>query len=374
MRTSPAPASAPVVPRSAALRYLLHPHHVQASWALTQPPSMRIALVSGLQTALAVLLAMVVALYSPWPELVGFAALGALSALFGRFAPVHARLRIVATTALLMTGAVLIPSLAVWGGVSPDRMMLVLAVLAGLASLAVSYCRLGAPGATIIVFGIGAAMGPIGSVDDVWAHTLATAAGGVVACVACAVTDWLRKEVLAQLQFPASETVSRQAALHAAGRVAVAAGVSAAVAYAAGWSHPAWAAIGATAVMQGTHLHTTLHRALQRMAGTMVGAAVVWWLLAQEPPLWVIAACIVGFQFLTEVLMGFNYALGQATVTPLALLMTYLASPSHASNMPVERVLETILGATLGIVFAVIFSTMEDRRHLAALAAQRQRA
>ncbi|KAB0276798.1 FUSC family protein, partial [Klebsiella pneumoniae] len=68
---------------------------------------------------------------------------------------------------------------------------------------------------------------------------------------------------------------------------------------------------------------------------------------------------------ITEVTIGFNYALGQVTVTPMALLMTYMASPAPASNMPVERVVDTIVGAAIGIVFAVIFSTVDDRVHLA---------
>lgn len=82
-------------------------------------------------------------------------------------------------------------------------------------------------------------------------------------------------------------------------------------------------------------------------------------------PFWVLVAAIVIFQFITEVIIGFNYALGQITVTPMALLMTYLAAPVAAHSMPVERVLDTILGAALGIVFAVIFSTLDDRVYLA---------
>ena len=53
---------------------------------------------------------------------------------------------------------------------------------------------------------------------------------------------------------------------------------------------------------------------------------------------------------------GYNYALGQITVTPMALLMTYLASPTVAASMPVERV--------LGIAFALVFSSVDDRVHL----------
>ena len=41
--------------------------------------------------------------------------------------------------------------------------------------------------------------------------------------------------------------------------------------------------------------------------------------------------------------------------------MTYLTIPTASTAMPVERVLDTILGAALGIVFAVAFSTVDDR-------------
>ena len=125
--------------------------------------------------------------------------------------------------------------------------------------------------------------------------------------------------------------------------------------------------------MQGAHLHITMSRALQRMAGTVVGAVLVWLILAQNPSFGWVLALIVLFQFVTEVIIGFNYALGQITVTPSALLMTHLAAPTAAvAGMPVERVMDTILGAALGIVFAVIFSTLDDRRHLAQLRAQAQ--
>ena len=38
-----------------------------------------------------------------------------------------------------------------------------------------------------------------------------------------------------------------------------------------------------------------------------------------------IVAFVAFFQYVTEVIIGYNYALGQVTVTPMALLMTYLA-------------------------------------------------
>lgn len=152
--------------------------------------------------------------------------------------------------------------------------------------------------------------------------------------------------------------------LLAAARCGLAVAAAALIAHAAGWQYPAWAAIGALAVMQGTHLHITFNRALQRMAGTIVGSFIAWAILAQQPSFWAIIGLIVVFQFITEVVIGYNYAFGQVTITPMALLMTYLVAPAAGANMPVERVLDTILGATLGIIFAIVFSTVDDRAYL----------
>ncbi len=54
-------------------------------------------------------------------------------------------------------------------------------------------------------------------------------------------------------------------------RVALCAALASGLAYAAGWPHPAWAAIGAVAVQQGARLPGTIHRAWQRTLGALVG-------------------------------------------------------------------------------------------------------
>src|SRR3546814_5926666 len=64
------------------------------SLALASPPSVRNAVIAGMQAALSVLLALATMHLSPWPELVGFPALGALAALFGRYASLQRRRRI----------------------------------------------------------------------------------------------------------------------------------------------------------------------------------------------------------------------------------------------------------------------------------------
>lgn len=348
--------------------HLLDRSQIRDSVMLAAPVSMRIALVAGAQASLSVLAAMVLVLLSPWEALVGFTALGALASLFGRFAPLPRRRRIVAVCAVLLTAGVLLPSLASLFGASTWGLVLVLALVAGLSTVAVSRWSLGGPGAVIVVFAAGAALHPVDSWSTLAARALATAAGGLVAWLLCSITDGLRQQEMHQLDLPPTKSPALSRQLVAAGRITAGAAIAALIAWFAGWQYPAWAAIGTTAVLQGSHLHVTMSRALQRMAGTVVGAFLVGFILSLHPPLWVMVLAIVVFQFLTEVIIGLNYALGQITVTPMALLMTVLASPTPPlANMPVERIMETLLGAAVGIVLAVLFSSADERAHLAEL-------
>lgn len=347
-------------------RRLLAGSRFQESLTLNRNISPFMGGIAGLQAALSLLTAIVLVRHSLWPELVAFPALGALAALFGRFSPLAKRHGIVWICAAQLTAAVFVTSLASFAGMSATIVVLVVALVAAASTIVFAYWNLGGPGAVIIVFAAGAAMTPVDSWQMVTERTVATAAGGVIAWLITTSTDFLRLPELAKLTQPDPPRRPIKHILMAGVRIGCGAAVAALVAYAAGWSHPSWAAIGATAVMQGGHLHITMHRALQRMAGTLVGSLLVWMILSADPPFWVIVAAIVVFQYITEIIIGVNYALGQITVTPMALLMTYLAMPvANGAEMAIERVFDTMLGAILGIIFAVIFSTMDDRRHLA---------
>ena len=63
--------------------------------------------------------------------------------------------------------------------------------------------------------------------------------------------------------------------------------------------------------------------------------------------------------------IGMNYALGQIFVTPMALLMTTLAAPGEAADMALARILDTVLGAGVGTVLALAFSSVQERIELA---------
>lgn len=340
----------------AATRHLLAPRQLRESMMLSSPPSMRTAVIAAFQVALAVMIALIVTYLSPRPDLVGYPALGALAALFGRFNSLPERRRIVFLVGLLLVLGVLFPSVASWLGAPQTVMVSMLALVAGGSTVAASAWKLGGPGAVIIVFAAGAALGKVDSFDVVLDRTLATAFGAAIAWVVCALTDTWRDH--ASVAVPAAHAAPLRSQLIAGVRITLGAAAAALIADAAGWQHPSWAAIGATAVMQGAHLHIAMNRALQRMAGTVLGSLLAWAILAYEPSFWTMMAAIVAFQFLTEVIIGFNYAFAQITITPMALLMTHLAAPTGSSNMPVERVLETVLGAVIGILIAILLSSL----------------
>lgn len=361
----PSSSARPASSHLATLARLLAPARLRESFAVTPPPSVRNAAVAGMQTALAVLIAVVATHVSPWAHLQGFAALGALAALFGRFAPAGRRMPTVLLSGVLLTASVGLLSVAAVAGAAPAAMLVCLGLLAGGVAWLANHWRLGAPGAVIFVFAGCAAIGPVDSWRTAAERVVATVAGVAVAWCICRASDRLRANVPLPAPTPVAGT---RPALHqgiAHARIALCATSAALLALAAGWSHPAWAAIGAMAVLQGSHLHVTMHRAVQRTVGALIGSALAWAILAQQPSFWQLLLAVIVLQFITELVISANYALGQICVTPMALLMTSLSAPATSTGMPTARVLDTVLGALVGIAFAVVFSTLDDRVHLA---------
>ncbi|MDI7864905.1 FUSC family protein [Rhizobiaceae bacterium n13] len=360
------PAAELAVGRVEAARHLLQSRQVRDSLALTRQPSLRNSTLAGLQAAIAVAVALPLFHLSPWPHLIGFASLGALVALFGRFAPERSRSRIVFVCGLLQTLAVLFMSTAAWLGASVAILLALLALACGLFYFIAVTGHFGAPGPLIFVFAAGASMGPVGSLREVAERAAATAAVAALAWAICALSEGLRHPATDMRPLPTEPLRPVGHRLTAALRIAGGAAIAVYASHVLGADHPAWAAMGTLAVMQGAHLHINMNRALQRMAGTVIGALLAWLILVHEPSTWTVIAALFVLQFGTEAIIGSNYGLGQILVTPMALLMSYLAAPrlSGAAMAP-ERILDTLLGVSIGIAMAVLLSTIDDRRHLA---------
>ena len=351
-----------------ALRHLTHADQLRASLRLARQPRLRPSALAGLQAALAMAIALPLFHLSPWSHLTGYAALGALAALFGRFAAPQRRNLIVFLAALCQTSAVVVMSLVSLLAVPTEFQLGLLAFSCGLFYFITVSGDFGPPGALIFVFAVGAAMAPVDSLHQVIERGVATGTVALLAVLICAATEGLRRA--ATLTRPHSHEAARPVAqrMLASGRIVVAAGIAAHLSHALGARFPTWAAMGSLAVTQGTHLHITMHRALQRTAGTAVGALAAWVILTQEPSVWSLIALLILLQFTTEVVIGTNYGVAQMLVTPMALLMTSLAVPAAAgAEMAAERVLDTLLGVSVVFAIAVLLSSLDERRALARL-------
>lgn len=347
-------------------RMLLSRRQVRDSIALAPQPQVRISFLAGLQAALTGLIALPLIYISPWSQLIGFASLGTLVALFGRFAPEARRSGILARCAFLQVFAVFVVSFAAWLRVPLEYQMLLLALSCGLFFFVSTTGRFGAPGPLIFVFAASASMGNVASLQLVMQRTAATAVTALLAWCICWVTERFRRNPRPDIPLPVEPVRPLSHRLVATARITVGAAIATFSAYLVGAAYPGWAAMGALAVMQGVHLHVTMSRALQRMAGTVVGSILVGLVLAQAPSVWLVIAMLTFLVIATEVVIGANYAFGQVLVTPMALLMTYLASSQKVgASIASERIMDTLLGAAIGILFAVLWSTLDDRVHLA---------
>ncbi|PWL17256.1 FUSC family protein [Falsochrobactrum shanghaiense] len=352
--------------RRDALRHLLHPYQLKGSMELTAQPSMRNAVLAGLQAAITVAIALPLFYLSPWSHLIGFASLGALVALFGRFSPSRARHRILFYCGAWQVFAVFAMSVAAWLGAPMVVQLALLALSCGVFLFVSTTGKFGAPGPLIFVFAAAASMSTDLSLEQLIERTAATAAVSVLAWAICAASEAFRHVPSPQRPFPPPPDQPLDRRLVVAARSVIGAAIAVFASYACGANHPAWAAMGALAVMQGTHLHVSMNRAVQRMAGTVVGSLLAWILLTYSPSVWTIILILAVLQLVTEMVIGVNYALGQVFVTPMALLMTYLAAaPAVGPEMVPERVFDTLLGAGIGIVMSVILSSIDDRRYLA---------
>lgn len=351
--------------RADAARYLINGRRLRESLVLTQQPSWRNSGLAGLQAALAASITLPLVQLSPWSSLIGYASLGTLTALFGRFAPPSKRGGIVLWCALLQTLMVFVMSAFAWSGASMPSQIFLLALACGFFYVVSTVGQFGPPGALIFIFAGSVAMGEVNSFEQIVQRSAATGGAAVLGWLICLITERFRRQV-AGLEISVDVPRPLSHRLIATARIIAGTALAAFTAYYLGAQHPGWAAMGALAVMQGAHLHITMNRAIQRMVGTAIGALLVSVVLVNQPSVWAIIPLLLALTIATEVIIGSNYGLGQILVTPMALLMSYLAAPyAAAANNVQERVLDTFVGISLGVILSVVFSTLDDRIHLA---------
>ena len=126
-------------------------------------------------------------------------------------------------------------------------------------------------------------------------------------------------------------------------------------------THWYWAMVGAVAAVSGAHVTARLIRGAQRLVGTLLGVLIAAGLLALDLPPWLVIVVAVAMQAGAELFIGRNYGIAMIFVTPLALLMVSLASPLHPGLLLRDRVLETVIGVSLGTLVAIVSAGLRRR-------------
>ncbi|RCW44518.1 fusaric acid resistance family protein [Halopolyspora algeriensis] len=132
-------------------------------------------------------------------------------------------------------------------------------------------------------------------------------------------------------------------------RVGTAAFVAGAAANLLGIGHAYWAAVSAVSVLQATSTSRSVPRMLQRISGTVFGVLGGLGLLSAHPAPWMIIILLAVLQWGAEMTVLVNYAFGLFFATPVALLVSALASPAGPGELVLHRLWATLLGAAIAV-------------------------
>ncbi|MTD16072.1 FUSC family protein [Nakamurella sp. YIM 132087] len=278
-------------------------------------------------------------------DLTLYGAFGAFCSLYGRNRPRRARFRTQVAAGIAFVAAVTIGAAV---AISPDRQWLVIPVAAVAAAVITALSqrlRWHPPGALFHLFALTACA----SVPQTLAH-LPLALGVAVASAVVA----LGIGTIGQAPGPAAPAAPGQINAVAAVEAGIVIAVAGLVPTVTGLGHPYWAMVAAAAAIGGAGRTARLVRAGHRVAGTLGGLAIAAIVLLPAPSAPVLLVVAIAAQLGAELFVGRNYGLALLFVTPLALVMLQLAHHVDPLVLLRDRLLETVIGAAIGIAATLL--------------------
>lgn len=167
---------------------------------------------------------------------------------------------------------------------------------------------------------------------------------------------------------PARESWTRAQMATEFGRYAGIAALAGMLGLASGLPFPYWAQIAAVVPLSAPGRTLQIERGLHRIVGTTLGILTTAFLLSFPSQAWQLVVWVIVLQFLAEMYVLRNYSFALLFITPLALLMVQLAHPQPVGPVLQARVLETAIGAVVGIC-GIVLAVLWDRRRAARAAA-----
>lgn len=306
-------------------------------------------------------------------DLAIFASFGAFTGIYGRNEPHVKRFVIQLRAGGLMLLVMLLAALTARAGqafaFSPASttwlQVLATTVVAGGCSLIVAWWRLRPAGSLIHIFAF-AAIASIPNQPPLWQGMLVaalTVALSLLIGISSRVTRSHRTPWVRPKPPRLAPGEKRTARLEAVGYI-VAAGVAGTLGTLAGkwlgFGHNYWAMVAAVVPLVGHSTRHRVSRGMQRIVGTALGLVLLAGILWLQPAPWQTVLVIAACQFGAEMFFARQYILAQVFVTPLALISTLLVAPSSPAFLLRDRIVETVIGAAVGV--AVVLAPTAGRR------------
>lgn len=283
------------------------------------------------------------------PELIPFGSFGALTGVFGRGEPHRTRLR-----SQLMAASLILAAVGAGLALGADGAPWPLVVGGGAAVAFVGAflsgaARLKPAGSMFFVLAYSATV-LIGSSTP--ALAFGVSAASALASLAIGTAGWVLPGhhtpwSTNSIAWPVGSEWKSIAADGLTHGVAVA--IAGSLAAWLGLSHINWAMLTATVPLVGVSTEHRLNRGAQRVIGTLGGLALASLIFLWNPPVELKIGALIALQFLIELYVTRNYALGQVFATPYSLVLIEVAHELSPWGLVGERGLETLLGALVGI-------------------------
>jgi uncharacterized membrane protein YccC len=147
-------------------------------------------------------------------------------------------------------------------------------------------------------------------------------------------------------------------------RTAVGCALAGYASLALGVGRPYWALVTAASLYQA-NVTLTWSRGVQRVVGNLVGV-LAFAVIVPVAHLGhaALILCCLALAFGAEALIGRNYWLGSVCVTPMALLVTEFARFQQPGELMLDRIVDTLVGALLGIVAAIAVTNRRAADHI----------
>lgn len=288
------------------------------------------------------------------------AALGTFPTGYGGRMPVPGRWRTQLALAGVLTAAVGLGTLV---AISPDRVALSIpaaALAAGVGAWLTDRYRWSPPLAMFMVFAVGGCASIPADVSRLGLSVLVTAATGLLA-VLLGRSEELVFGALLLPRWRPDRVVPQRMWVHVtrAGGAVVVAGL---LATALAGAHPYWAMMAAVVPIAMPSIHGQIARGVQRTVGTAAGLGIAALLLSISLPPLAIVVIGAALQAVVELTIGRNYTLAMMAITPLALLLGQVALARPVGPLLAERLWETVIGVTVGVIATVLVRPWSLRR------------